>query len=64
MSAGCIDVVGCLSREELSQVKSIPDSVKLELMSEYGFLCENAQVSRTISCAISCPYECLNANQL
>ncbi|GAQ91201.1 hypothetical protein KFL_007420060 [Klebsormidium nitens] len=41
---GCVEVVGCLSREDLSQVHSLPDSIKLELMSEYGFLCENAQL--------------------
>jgi len=39
---GCVDVVGCITQEEL-QASDLSESLKSESSSEFCFLCENPQ---------------------
>ncbi|CAK8572279.1 unnamed protein product [Lathyrus sativus] len=40
---GCVEVVGCLNREELSSWDMVPESVRLEAQTDYCWLCERPQ---------------------
>ncbi|WOL09880.1 hypothetical protein Cni_G18633 [Canna indica] len=40
---GCVDVVGCLKSEELVCWEEVPESVRLEGLTEFCWLCENPQ---------------------
>ncbi|XP_042375825.1 circumsporozoite protein-like isoform X1 [Zingiber officinale] len=40
---GCIEVVGCVRSEELVSWEQVPESVRLEGLTEFCWLCENPQ---------------------
>ncbi|KAI5398228.1 hypothetical protein KIW84_063859, partial [Lathyrus oleraceus] len=40
---GCVEVVGCLNRDELSCWEMVPESVRLEAQTDYCWLCERPQ---------------------
>ncbi|XP_057463600.1 uncharacterized protein LOC130753497 [Actinidia eriantha] len=40
---GCIDVVGCLRREELACWKEVPEGARLEALTDFCWLCEQPQ---------------------
>ncbi|EPS69256.1 hypothetical protein M569_05514, partial [Genlisea aurea] len=40
---GCVDVVGCVSREELVKWEAVPRSVRLEGQTRFCWLCEKPQ---------------------
>ncbi|RHN80609.1 putative PUA-like domain-containing protein [Medicago truncatula] len=40
---GCVEVVGCLNREEISCWEMVPESVRLEALTDYCWLCEQPQ---------------------
>ncbi|KAI4301983.1 hypothetical protein L6164_035208 [Bauhinia variegata] len=40
---GCVEVVGCIKREELAGWKMVPEGVRLEAQTDYCWLCEQPQ---------------------
>ncbi|MQM22769.1 hypothetical protein Taro_055826 [Colocasia esculenta] len=40
---GCVEVVGCVKREELTNWEEVPESVRLEGQTDYCWLCEQPQ---------------------
>ncbi|KAL1341655.1 hypothetical protein HN51_028200 [Arachis hypogaea] len=40
---GCVEVVGCLKREELAGWDMVPEGVRLEAQTDYCWLCEQPQ---------------------
>ncbi|KAK7376309.1 hypothetical protein VNO78_34775 [Psophocarpus tetragonolobus] len=40
---GCVEVVGCLTREELACWEMVPEGVRLEAQTDYCWLCERPQ---------------------
>ncbi|KAL6976989.1 hypothetical protein U1Q18_025773 [Sarracenia purpurea var. burkii] len=40
---GCVEVVGCLRREELACWKEVPEALRLEGLTEFCWLCEQPQ---------------------
>ncbi|PSR98816.1 Activating signal cointegrator 1 like [Actinidia chinensis var. chinensis] len=40
---GCVEVVGCLRREELACWKDVPEGVRLEALTDFCWLCEQPQ---------------------
>ncbi|KAK2402660.1 RNA-binding ASCH domain protein [Trifolium repens] len=40
---GCVEVVGCLTRDELSCWEMVPEGVRLEALTDYCWLCEQPQ---------------------
>ncbi|KAJ4773436.1 RNA-binding ASCH domain protein isoform 1 [Rhynchospora pubera] len=40
---GCVEVVGCLKSEELVSWEDVPESVRLEGLTDFCWLCENPQ---------------------
>ncbi|XP_004495568.1 uncharacterized protein [Cicer arietinum] len=40
---GCVEVVGCLTRDELSCWEMVPEGVRLEALTDYCWLCERPQ---------------------
>ncbi|QCE07468.1 hypothetical protein DEO72_LG9g2488 [Vigna unguiculata] len=40
---GCVEVVGCLTRDELASWEMVPEGVRLEAQTDYCWLCERPQ---------------------
>ncbi|XP_061352279.1 uncharacterized protein LOC133297199 [Gastrolobium bilobum] len=40
---GCVEVVGCLRRDELASWEMVPEGVRLEAQTDYCWLCERPQ---------------------
>ncbi|XP_006650933.1 activating signal cointegrator 1 isoform X2 [Oryza brachyantha] len=40
---GCVEVVGCVSCQELASWEHVPQSVRLEALTDFCWLCENPQ---------------------
>lgn len=40
---GCVEIVGCLKKEELEHWKEVPESVRSEALTDFCWLCENPQ---------------------
>lgn len=40
---GCVEVVGCLKREELASWEMVPEGVRLEAQTDFCWLCEQPQ---------------------
>ncbi|KAI3964554.1 hypothetical protein MKW92_012314 [Papaver armeniacum] len=40
---GCVDVVGCLRRNEVESWQEVPEGVRLEAQTDFCWLCENPQ---------------------
>ncbi|KAL5566887.1 hypothetical protein UlMin_030051 [Ulmus minor] len=40
---GCVEVVGCLKREELESWEMVPEGVRLEALTDFCWLCEQPQ---------------------
>ncbi|GAA0143101.1 transcription cofactor [Lithospermum erythrorhizon] len=40
---GCVEVVGCLTREELANWEEVPEGVRQEALTDYCWLCEQPQ---------------------
>ncbi|KAL2942634.1 Activating signal cointegrator 1, partial [Bienertia sinuspersici] len=41
---GCVEIVGCLRREELASWKAVPEGVRLEALTDFCWLCEQPQI--------------------
>ncbi|KAK8956484.1 hypothetical protein KSP40_PGU017858 [Platanthera guangdongensis] len=42
--ASCVEIVGCLRREELMSWEKVPQSVRLEGLTDFCWLCESPQI--------------------
>ncbi|XP_021742158.1 uncharacterized protein LOC110708351 [Chenopodium quinoa] len=40
---GCVEIAGCLRREELASWKAVPEGVRLEALTDFCWLCEQPQ---------------------
>uniref|UniRef100_A0A0D9W1N4 ASCH domain-containing protein n=1 Tax=Leersia perrieri TaxID=77586 RepID=A0A0D9W1N4_9ORYZ len=40
---GCVDVVGCLTSQDLASWEHVPQSVRLEALTDFCWLCQNPQ---------------------
>ncbi|KAL5218519.1 hypothetical protein ABZP36_019203 [Zizania latifolia] len=42
-ATGCVEVVGCVTSQELASWEHVPQSVRLEALTDFCWLCENPQ---------------------